>query len=566
MRRGKIRGTALAVSVAIMLGVTGAASGQEAAETVGPTETKDIFSNPFEAVEVQTLSRIDTGAIGLLTEESGGLAADAWSGTERRVAELVLPRLPDQTGSPALADLARRLLLSRLEPPTGTTGEGPGFFANRLERLVALGHVGAIEPLAQQMGGDAATPAVLAARADAQLLQANDTEACDIIAQARGRSSSPDWLRRFAYCDGISGNVTGARLSVDLLKETGQSDEAFGALMARLVDGAKAEPGNYSAFSPVHFALLRKTGAGFPKGSIARAGGGFVTALIGYDALPAETRILAAEMAVSAGAVPAGALKSIYANAQFDDDALASAAPGTNLPNGPLGAALAFQKLQASASPAEEAFYLAHILKDARRRGVGPAIAQALRSNLAGLASLPDAAPYALELGIGEVLAGDPVVARRWLDLAQGDAIARDKLVSLLAVATSAENAGWTAEMATSQIRSARGENKEAAILVYALNRTLGGPSSAEAFVASLEGALSTYGAVPNSAPLEGLITASSKGRSAETLLFAISILGNNGVRDAHPATLVSVVGALRRAGFATEARALAAEVVASRL
>lgn len=544
------------------------APGNDVAQVAPPSATEEEgFTNPFEAVEVQTLSQLDTGLVGLIGEENGGLAPTAWAGTERLVAELILPRLPSQTGSPVLSDLQRRLLLSRTAPPSGATVAGAGFFASRLARVAAMGQVGAVEPLAQQAGGNAGSPPVLAARVDALLLQGRDSDACDMADQARGHASSTDWVKRFAFCDGVAGNVTGARLGVDLLRETGEGDEAFAVLMARLVDNAKAEPDRFSDFSAVHFALLRRTGANFPPAAITRAGGGFVTALAALETLPVDTRIEAAERAIAAGAVPTGALKSLYVLAIFDEAQLGAAAPGTELPKGPLGAALAYQKFQATQAPAEAGFYLAHILRDSRSRGVAAPVARALRTELAALPALPELSLYALDLGIGEVLAGDPVVARRWLDLLAADSSgAKGELQALLAVAGDPQSVGWTADTAAKHIEAAAGADKEKAILVYSLSRALGGPSSANAYYASLAGDLLTFGPVPNSAPLEGLITASSKTRTAETLMFALAIMGDNGVGSAHPATLVSVIGALRRAGFESEARALAAEVVAAQI
>ena len=279
-------------------------------ETAG--DAGSDIGNPFESVEVQTLSQINNGELGLIGPENGGLDPEAWAGTDRLLVEILMPRLPGQPGSVTTAGLQRRLLLSRLKAPTGATGAGTSLFGARLARLVALGQIGAVDPLAQQAPGELATPSVVGARVDALFYQGREEEACGLVASVQGQVSSADWLERITVCDGLSGNVSAARLGVDLLRDSGEADEAFLVLVGRLVDGSKSDLTAIGNPRAVHFALLRQTGASLPDSVIARAGGGFATALAAWDGLPTAQRLLAAERGIMTGALPAGALKSLY--------------------------------------------------------------------------------------------------------------------------------------------------------------------------------------------------------------------------------------------------------------
>ena len=221
--------------------------------------------------------------------------------------------------------------------------------------------------------------------------------------------------------------------------------------------------------------------------------------------------------------------------------------------------------------PAEKARLLAASLKDARTRGVLPAVAWALRPELAGL-PVPELELETLfELGVGEIAAGEPAAARRWHDalvsFGHGGSFEAGALRGLLSARGFAGEAGWTAEALAERIAATKdGPRKDHAILEYAVLGALGAARTEGAYRASLTGPLAPFGAVPSPAVLEGLSAAAANGRTAETLLFVIAALGEDGLRSAHPATLVSVLGALRRAGFEPEARALAAEALAVRL
>jgi hypothetical protein len=91
----------------------------------------------------------------VLTLSEGSFGADLWQGTDRRVVEALLPRLPVNTVSPTLFDLARRLLLTDAPlPPSLLAGQSVApinLLQVRLERLAALGDLAGLNRLLDRL-------------------------------------------------------------------------------------------------------------------------------------------------------------------------------------------------------------------------------------------------------------------------------------------------------------------------------------------------------------------------------------------------------------------------------
>ena len=69
-----------------------------------------------------------------------------WRGIPRSLVEELLPRLPVATGSPAMQELARRLLLTRARVPDGATTSS-SLLGIRVERLAAAGATASVNAL-----------------------------------------------------------------------------------------------------------------------------------------------------------------------------------------------------------------------------------------------------------------------------------------------------------------------------------------------------------------------------------------------------------------------------------
>jgi hypothetical protein len=522
-----------------------------------------------DSVQSQPLPTPEAQLIGLIDGASGGFARDLWLGADRLLVEALLPRLPAAQGSPAMTDLTRRLLLSRADPPRGATRR-LSLTAAKLDRLLAIGQLGTIEPLAQQVPNDLARPEFLAPRVDALLYQGADGDACALAERARGRTDATAWTKRLAYCDALSGKVTEARISVDVLTDTGDEDPAFAALMARLVDKAKptdVAPGRPGA---VHFALLRQTGGGLADAALEHATPDFLAAWAGFDKAPVAQRIAAGERAAASGALPAAALLRLYRAQPMKAQRLSVPFAAKTLLAGVDGAAYAVQRVALSSDGNERAHLIAAALRSARERGVLPALAAALGPDLAALTASDELIELGSVLGACEALGGSAISSRRWLDLARarGAAAAEPALAlrSLLSVRGLGADIDWSPDEMLARLRGAGPRDQARAGLEWELLRPFGLVDSSAMFLTVIEGPLMAPGPAPIPAVLEGLEEASAQGRVGSTVLYALIALGDAGPRGAHPAALSAAVRALKRVGLDSDARAIAAEALAWRM
>jgi len=542
-------------------------AGAALAEAPNPGAPPAAGSAPAEpGIESQPLAVPEAQLIGLLDSEKSGFARDLWVGASPSLVEALLPKLPMGQTSPAMADLARRLLLSRADPPQGA-GKRRSLLSARLERLVALGDFASVEPLAQMVPGELASAEVLAPRVDVLLYQGTDKEACALAERARGRGGEAHWTKRLAYCDALAGKVAEARMGVDVLAGTGDEDAAFASLMARLVDKAKVAEVSPEAPSAVHFALLRQTGAGLAASAIERASPGFLMAWAGYEKAPAPQRIAAGERAASAGVLSTTALLGLYSALPVKPQRLAAPYDGKPLA-GAEGAAFAVQRVAISDDAGERAKLIAAALKSAQGRGVLPALASAFAPDLAAIPATDELAEMGATLATGEVLAGNSRAARRWLDIVRtkGPREGALALRSLLTVAGQEADLSWSASDMAARVHGAAPENRARAGLEWEIAGAFGLNDGGGVSPTISEGPLTMPGVAPIPAVLEGLEDASAQNHLGASVLYALAALGETGPRGAHPLAISAVVRALKRVGLDAEARGIAAEALAWRM
>lgn len=554
-------------SAACALALSAGAAFAESAEAPGAQATAPGAAPPPDSgIESQPLGIPEGQLIGLLDSEKSGLSRDIWAGTSRALVEALMPKLPAGQTSPAMADLARRLLLSRADPPKGA-GKRRSLLSTRLERLVALGDFASVEPLAQLVPAELASAEVLAPRVDALLYQGQDKEACALAERARGRAGDAQWTKRLALCDALAGKIAEARMGVDVLADTGDADPAFASLMAHLVDKAKIGEVSPEAPSAMHFALLRQGGAGIANAALERASPGFLAAWAGCDKAPAAQRIAAGERAASAGAITTTALLGLYRALPVKPQRLEAPYDGKPLA-GVEGAAFAVQRVAISDDAGERARLIAAALRAARDRGVLPAAAAAFAPDLAAIPATDELAGLGGTLASGEVLAGNGRSARRWLDIVRVKGPREDgfALRSLLTAAGQESDLVWSAGDMAARVRSAAPGDRLRAGLEWDIAGAFGLSDGGGLSPTLTEGPLAVAGIAPVPAVLEGLEDASAQNHVGAAVLYALAALGETGPRAAHPIAVSAAVRALRRVGLAGDAHAIAAEALAWRM
>jgi len=540
-------------------------SGSQPSAALRP-DSNGGFSNPFTQIETQSLGVVAADLVGVLDDQNGGFGTDMWSGSKLDVIEAVLPRLPAATSSPAMTDLLRRLLLSKAQPPEGSAVGS--LAAIRFDRALAIGEVGAIDVMAGQLPPDQATTGVLGVRVDALLFQGKDSDACALAEKARGNTNdSAAWTKRLGYCSALAGKVAEARLASDILADTGDTDEAFRQLMAKLVDKAKIKPVHIANPSAVHFALLRKTQSDIDDASLANASPAFLTAWAADEKAPLAQRLMAGEHAVSAGVMPVSALIALYSEVKLKPELLAAYFDPGKAPDGAEGAAYVVQRLAKTGDGTERGKLLAFALESGETRGTLPALAKVFQPALFSLPASPSLLDNGAILATGELLAGPGGNPKRWLDLmnsqGEGNSEPARALRSLLAVHGGSSDVAWSADEFLVRVKAAPDADKARAELEWDMLRALGMPSSNPVWLATLAAPLTETGALPTPPIMEGLKAAASAHRVGETAMFALAALGEGGPREAHPTAIAAIVAALDRAGLSSDAHAIATEALA---
>lgn len=510
-------------------------------------------------IEINPLRRSGVEGVGVLDPGSGGFGLGLWQDSERPAIDQLITRIPADLSSPALRDLARRLLLSSAPPPQGAEG-AEGFLTLRARSLRNLGEAEALAKLMRlvpQTTG--AEPAVARLRVEADLLRHARDEACQQVQNVVSRHTAEVyWQQALIYCQLSGGERAAAQIGLDLLRESGDADPEFLAL-ANAVAGIGEAPETVAP-TPLKLALLTLREAPLPPALLESGNPGLLAWLATGQTLDLPTRRDAAERAAAAGALPADVLQQLYAVPSFEAaqlDAALTRAP--DLP-GAEGRALLYQAAAAQPLPPVRAELLAALLADTpaeRELGVSAAVLP-LVAELPAQADLGWFAPAAAR---ALLLGGRYDAAGAWLDLvrwgvSRGQVSAEEAaaLRPLLAVT------GRTGlRLPVEETPQTQGD-----LLAAALLNGLG-EQVPVAWNEALAEAPAPVGAMPPAAAAYALRQAAAAGRAGETGLLVLLLLGESGTAGSHLLMVDESLRALTAVGLGNEARALAIETVARR-
>lgn len=218
-------------------------------------------SAAVEPVGVTRLDGPDSDRVGLQAPERAGLPADLWTGLDAGEAAAAIaaadPRLP------ATRRLLRRILLSQLDPPARADGEDGVLFLARIDKLLALGEVGAAMALLDAAGpGDTGR---FRRRFDAALLLDRADSACAELASfpAAGAGVGPR-----VFCLAREGDWAAAALTLRgavamALVEPGLAARLGAFLDDAQVDGEGALPLTETV-TPLDLRLMEAIGQPLP--------------------------------------------------------------------------------------------------------------------------------------------------------------------------------------------------------------------------------------------------------------------------------------------------------------
>lgn len=508
-----------------------------------------------EDIRATPLAPMDPSWVGTLGPNDGALPRDLWAGTPRSIVAAALPLLRPTT-SPALQDLARRLLLSDAIAPSGQDAPGrPGLAELRLNRSLALGRaegVALIDALPQ------ANPSEGFDRDGVELrFAANDAAgACRTVQERVARYRNLWWDRATIACQALSGAYEQAALGLSALRERqSASDPAFDTLIDA-INGRRQKLDTLPDPTPMRVALLAAAKLPLPADVIAAAGPAALSVWATSDRVPPLQRLAAAERAQALGALSPDALGLLYGSIEAKPEEQAALLTSNKLPDDGRSRAILYDMARANGPAAARVAALTPLLADARRRGAIVAMAKLVAPMVSELQPGPELQSFAGDAARVLLATGRVDQAAPWIDLANAPEL---RVIGSLAQSARSEgNAPPLADTVTAlTARDAKAAPNQIDLLAALLPALRDTPIEID--YAPLLRPLH-QGLLPDTALWLAQQQAASSGRVGETVLLSLLLASAGDRLSPEPVILARVVSGLKAVGLEAEARALAVE------
>jgi hypothetical protein len=499
---------------------------------------------------------LDDRPTGFLTEKTGGMPADSWSGTTLATAKRLVSALPAAPRSRALRDLQFDVMVSLLTPPAADGSPLPSLFARKVDRLAAMGEGESLNEMVRS-AGDYDDPAVATTVTNAMMMAGERDGACAVA--DRHTLLEPFARRAQVACMLAKGDTDGALHAAAALRGSDPSLAALVEVAAGVRPPVAAPPGPADGPAMV---LLYLAHLAPPTSLLSTTQPPLIRALVGQPALPMATRIDIAERGEALAIIEATRLADLYV------DALRQGAP---LPPAMERRARLVASARNAAKPQEIVDAVRAVYGETRGSPLFPTIARASAAALLNLPAKPAYADLAQEAIRGFLLLGDKQLAKAWTKLALQAAYnnaralnALDRLMPLIEIAGIDSAPKVVPEDINRWYEVVRQDDARAAALrgnvLLALFRGVGfdiAPRSTDL----PETPPSGVGLVmPSAGVLQALQAAGAGHRRAEASLLACGAIGETPLTALHPAALAIIVRALRDAGEDRAARLFAIE------
>jgi hypothetical protein len=550
-RLHSLGGRTLLVSALLLL-LAGSAVADEVGPPIrlGPPPDAD---KPAKTITSDRLAPPEIDGAGALAPSDRPLPPTLWRGTTRALVLALLPRI-GVTTSPALQDLAFRLLASGAAPPEGDAPQG-AFLALRAERLAnALGRPGAALKLL-----DAAPPeggeALGQTQVDLAFLGGDVVRACATI-KGRDRSwQETYWDQGMVTCEALQGHESEARLGLDLLREDKFKDNGFSGLVDMALGATPHPLEALPSPQPMAILLLAKAAQALPRRMLDGANPAVLRSIALAAGLPADQRAQAAEKAAAFGALPPERLADAWAAIPLDagdkDNPLNRALAATGM----RGRAILWQAIKAGEAAPARANFISTLLDRTPRQDLYFPLVRALQPMLLDLTADPDLADDAADLARAFLALDRPAEAERWLAVAPHDAARA--LLPLAHIVDDKTAPSWGDEDLTALMRLGTkdvGLATRRAVLAAQLLAAEGTPAPDALLLPLLEASVNVP---PNAAPVVLLESEAATGRVGGTALAGLAALGDQGAL-ASGVVIARVITALRLVGLTDEAHHLA--------
>ena len=519
-------------------------------------------------IQVDTLYTVDPDSAGTLSQKDGGLGVGMWDGTGRSLVDSLLPRLPVHTASPTMRDLMRRLLLSNAASPRGDSRMG-GLIALRARLLAAMGDLEAVKSLLEvvpQRGGNEGLARV---EADARFLANDLARACALAVEQITEHDSPFWQKAFNFCQALDGDHDKAALGAALLRELGEDDPVFFALMDAFTGSRLPILESLPEPAPLHLAMARAAKVALPLDVIASNRPAVLSTIAVSPYIAVDLRLDAAERAHAAKALQVERLRELYTSIPFTPEELANPLSAAETKTGPFVRALLFRSAVAESVPTARAEILLRALELARDGGLYASTVRAFMPVLEHIPPSTEQVWFAPEAVRAFLVSGEHAKVRSWFSLLRTSALfapeSADALTAVLPLARlagSPEANTWnTNHLATWWERNRESDRiRDRAEMLFSLFDGLGEPIPDGLWEVLLDGPERTTVAMPRAAIWYRLQTAAAASRIGETVLLCLLALGEGGPTQADPVVMRQVLVGLRGVGLEADARLLAVE------
>lgn len=565
------------------------------------------------AITVNRLESVDPDAIGLIGEGQGGFGLNLWQGAQWSLVNALMPRIPAGTRSTVLREMAQRLLISQASVPEGKPLNA-SFVALRVDRLLASGDVANALALLKATPGERRDENLTRTRIEALFINNDNSGACNAIRNVASEYTGLYWSQAQAFCLALSGEHARASLIADLLREReSEIEPLFFAAIDALAGTKGGEVPNLKTPSALHLAMMRAAGFRFPAEIVQSGQASILRAVALAPNADLDTRLIAAERAHRIGALTGKEIVNLYLSIPFTKDELSGPISAAEESWTPRTRALLLRAAASQTVALAKAEVLRRAWELGRERNGYDEIAGASVSVVSGIEPAAELIWFARDAARVLFQSGITDKARAWYKIAAADALRIDEARTAeadlwpLAVLAAGDKGGATAadtniEAGTTPAPASEGavENKSVnstgqetvpytvdrvrkwfgnlrqsdpqnartkAIAFFTLLEATGRALPADLWQAVLDGPFTSAEKGLNPAWNQRLATASTGGRTGESVLLTLVGAADSVDEKLALADAVQVIAALRRLGLTAEANRLAVEAaMAARL
>jgi len=562
------------------------------------TNRQDARPQPG-AVVVEGLDSLSEDALGILSDESGGLGNDMWAGSRRIDVMRLLRDLPESYSMRAAYILAYRVLATAAKPPVGTS-DGPGMLDLRIRKLAAIGATDGALRLVNAVNARTVSDNLAAPAVRAHFRNGDFASACAVVRGFQGGYTEVFWQQALIVCQVFAGKPEQAAFGLDLLREQGMTvSPAFSAAALSASAGSAIEigaPDSTASPDEMTFAIWLAAKAEIPVWLVETLEPGLLPALVNTPEMDPELRLAAAHRALRHGVLEGPELAGIYAKLDASAEDIAGALDAPEGVNDDRLLAYFYLAAAARIDAIGRSEALLEAWNRSREAGGFDVVALTTIALLRDVPITPDFGWLAGDATRAALAAGDNRQALDWYrlvlrqapivpDLARAAAALWPQVRSIghpepesfaLTAGTGVTAAvtgqpvaavaprgpvPWNAARLERWIDLARSDPNSGDIgAVLMLIAALGDPvDDAQWRLVSLGDAQPVI--MPDAASLAGLSRASEAGRRAETALYALFALGQSG-DGPHASVVGAVAQALSKVGVNDVARALVRDAI----